>query len=172
MKRVLMALLFAVAMMASITCYAQITVADLNIGGIYYGMPYSDVTEKLGQPIRMEKTPPAGSAPVFKCGNAEILVHYNHSSQKVNGVSVLSGDGISTAVGIGAGVSTYEDIINGYGQPDVDYKYPSVSNGIIRMIEYKVPNVMNGQGAIMGFGIGTDKKVKLMNYEEEIDYPY
>lgn len=118
MKRILMAVLFMVAMMASITCYAKITVADLNIGGIYYGMPEAEVIEKLGNPIRMERTPPAGSAPVFKCGNAEILVRYNNI-RPVWGAYVMSGDGVYTSAGIGVG-STYDDVIKAYGQADVD----------------------------------------------------
>jgi hypothetical protein len=37
MKKLFMMLVMVAAVMASVTCYAQISIADLNIGGIYYG---------------------------------------------------------------------------------------------------------------------------------------
>lgn len=159
-KRTLMLIMFIVSLLAmSVTCYAKITVEDLNIGGIYYGQPASDVVKKLGNPTRMQVTPPAGSSPVFKLGNSEVLVKYvwNKDIQLVWGVSILSGNGASTAAGIGIG-SNYEDVIKAYGK--ADYDSVLTHSGLQRYaVSYKIPNIEQGTGASLDFAIGSDKKV-------------
>ena len=156
-----------VAVMASVSCYAKITEADLNIGGIYYGQPAADVIKKLGQPVRRQVTPPAGSAPVFKYGNAEILVKYNDYHPAVWGAYVLSGDGVYTAAGIGIG-SSYDAVIKAYGSADYD-SVLTHSNLKQYFVSYKIPNIKPNMTASLGFQISPDKKVIKMFFSVDDD---
>ena len=165
-KKLLMMMVVMVAVMASVSCYAKITEADLNIGGIYYGQPAADVIKKLGQPVRRQVTPPAGSAPVFKYGNAEILVRYNDYNP-VWGVSVLSGDGVYTAAGIGIG-SSYDAVIKAYGPADFD-SVLTHSNLKEYFVNYKIPNIKPNMTASLGFQISPDKKVIKMFFSVDDD---
>ena len=159
-KKLLMTVVVLVAVMASVSCYAKITKADLNIGGIYYGQSEADVIKKLGEPVRREPTPPAGSAPVFKYGNAEIMVRFYKSP--VWGVHLISGDGVYTAAGIGIG-SSYDDVIKAYGQADID-SVLTHSNQQTYLVQYKIPNITPDQDAFLSFGISPDKKVTGMSF--------
>lgn len=162
MKRILMAVLFAVAMMASITCYAQITVADLNIGGIYLGMSEAEVIEKLGQPIRRIKQAPAGgTAPVFKCGNAELVICCN-STAPVESVDLLSGDGVYTAAGIGVG-SSYEDVIKTYGQASHDTILTNPT-APLHTVQYRIKNLQPDTDGYLEFHFNSDKKVSNFSF--------
>ena len=156
-----------VAVMASVSCYAKITEADLNIGGIYYGQPAADVIKKLGEPVRRQVTPPAGSAPVFKYGNAEILVKYNDYHPAVWGAYVLSGDGVYTAAGIGIG-SSYDAVIKAYGSADYD-SVLTHSNLKQYFVSYKIPNIKPNMTASLGFQISPDKKVIKMFFSVDDD---
>lgn len=163
MKKYTMMLVFLIAMVVSISCYAKITEADLNIGGIYYGQPAADVIKKLGEPVRRQKTPPAGSAPVFKYGNAEILVKYNDFRPTVWGVWIISGDGVYTAAGIGIG-SSYDAVIKAYGPADFD-SVLTHSNLKRYSVQYKIPNIKPNEVASLDFEISPDKKVIGMGFD-------
>lgn len=163
-KKLLMMMVVMVAVMASVSCYAKITEADLNIGGIYYGQPAAYVIKKLGEPVRRQVTPPAGSAPVFKYGNAEILVKYNDYHPAVWGAYVLSGDGVYTAAGIGIG-SSYDAVIKAYGPADFD-SVLTHSNLKRYSVQYKIPNIKPNMVATLSFGISPDKKVIGMGFDE------
>ena len=71
-------------------------------------------------------------------GNAEILVRYNDYNP-VWGVSVLSGDGVYTAAGIGIG-SSYDAVIKAYGSADYD-SVLTHSNLKQYFVSYKIPNI-------------------------------
>lgn len=161
MKRTLMLIMFIVGLLAmSVTCYAKITVEDLNIGGIYYGQSETDVVKNFGQPVRKESIPPHGNADVFKRNSSEITVGFawkNQSERYVYRVNVKSGNELLTASGIGIG-STYNDVINTYGQGDVDTVLTH-SNLQQYFVIYKIPNVKPGMGTSLNFTISPDKKV-------------
>ena len=52
MRKFLVAMLMSMMVMVCGVCSAQITEADLNIGGIYYGQSINEIVEKYGDPVR------------------------------------------------------------------------------------------------------------------------
>ena len=147
-------------MMMSFSCYAQISESDLNIGGIYYGQTMEDVVKKLGQPVRRESTPPAGSAPIFRCGNSEIMVRSNANG--VFAVFIRQGNDLFTAGGIGIG-SSYDEVIKVYGKPDSES---------VNRIEYYVPKGKTARLELIFF-INSNRIVNGMSFDywDPADYP-
>ena len=161
MKKYTMMFAFLIAMIVSISCHAQITEADLNIGGIYLGQPMADVIKKFGQPVRRVSTPPAGSAPVFRCGNSEIVVK---GRETVRSAHTLSGNDCFTTAGIGIG-STYDEVIKTYGKADSDsfITHPNVTQ---HYISYKIPKG-NNIFWLLSFEMFKEKKVTCINIYED-----
>ena len=158
MKCLLLTLL--ITMMMSFSCYAQISESDLNIGGIYYGQTMEDVVKKLGQSVRRERTPPAGSAPVFRCGNSEIMVRFDRSN-RVSLVLILRGNDLFTPRGIGVG-STYDEVIKTYGKPDEEKS---------SYVKYCIPKGKTARTELI-FWINTDRIVRTIEftYWDDADY--
>lgn len=172
MKRVLVLVMFIVSLLAmSVTCYAEIALEDLNIGGIYYGQSEEDVVEKLGQSVRKEPIPPHGNGDVFKRNGSEISIAFawkNQTERYVYRIEVKSGNEFITPAGIGIG-STYDDVIKTYGRGDVD-TIINPSNMKDRFVRYNVPNIKPGLGAALYFVISPDKTVErflMAEYEYE-----
>jgi hypothetical protein len=112
----------ALAIMATATCFAQISKSDLNIGGIYYKESLSDVTAVYGQPIGKERTPPAGFAYVYRHGNSTFTVSPWGENGYVCGVQVKDNCPLGTKAGIRIG-STQAEIQAVYGRPDkIEYE--------------------------------------------------
>ena len=63
-RKLFMSAIVTVMMLATATCFAQISKSDLNIGGIYYGQPWSDFIAEHGRPDVIITDPPrAGMHP-------------------------------------------------------------------------------------------------------------
>ena len=167
-KKLFLVFVMMVSVMVSAVCYAQISKEDLNIGGIYFGQPMSDVINKLGAPVRRISTPPAGSAPVFRYGNNEIGVRGSEKSP-VRGVWVVTGngDGLFTSRGITVG-STYDEVIKAYGKADSDsfITHPNVQH---HSLLYYVPNTNPKDSKAKGvliFDMSSEKKVIHVSFAE------
>lgn len=172
MKRVLMLIMFIVSLLAmSITCHANITVSDLNIGGIYYGQSEEDVVQNLGQSVRKVPIPPHGNGDIFKRNGSEVCIAFgwkNQTERYAYRIHVKQGNEFVTASGIGIG-STYDDVIKTYGQGTVD-TILNPSNFQQNFVRYDVPNIKPRLGASLFFVIGSDKKVEellITEYEYE-----
>lgn len=168
-------------LMLSGICYAEIKESDLNIGGIYCGMPFEEVLKRFGEPVR------AGNFGgmrrkyyIFNHDGAEFavtLMMYDANGKPVydydgKGNPVVAMVGISngttfylkgpgsrmlTAAGIGLG-STYDEVIKAYGKPDRDNfgRYVEYYTEIDREKETR---------RYLGFGFGEDKRVNRMNFD-------
>ena len=49
-KKLFMSAMVLAMTLETAACFAQISKSDLNIGGIYYGQPLSELVRMLGQP--------------------------------------------------------------------------------------------------------------------------
>ena len=165
MKKFLVMMIFMVTMLVSVSCYAQISEADMNIGGIYYGQSMEDVIKMFGQPIRKEPCPPHGSADVFKHNGSEISVRFawrTQSERYVSSVNLKSGSGFLTASGIGIG-STYNDVIKAYGKADLDTSIQN-PNAVMHNLKYKIPK--GNMDIVLSFVLNNDKRVNSISFFE------
>ena len=114
LKKAILTGVTAAMMLATATCFAQIYKDDLNIGGIYYGQPLSEVVKRYGQPVRQSKY-----LVIFKYGKADIYINPSEDGRAVNITVVGSpNDALKTKAGIIVGSSTLSDLKNAYGEPD------------------------------------------------------
>ena len=120
-KDIILSCLFTVLMMVSVVCSAQISVEDLNIGGIYYGMPMEDVVSQYGQPAEVIQETPKSVKYRFKLNESDVFVSFDKNAL-VKDVSV-SNSGVSTVAGAMVGMSV-EDVISIYGTPTTDEVLP------------------------------------------------
>ena len=126
-RKLFMSALVLTMTLATATCFAQISKSDLNIGGIYYGQPWSDFIAKYGQPIRKEPRAGKGYNYVFRYGSIEFTA--NQYGDYVGEVFVKDNDTLATKAGIRVG-SSLSEIQTAYGQPD------RTSNGSLISLEY------------------------------------
>ena len=97
------------------TCFAMIPINELNIGGVYLGMPSSEVINKFGQPIAKEQVPPKGHYQyTFQNGNSTFWVTLAGNTIEI--MDIRNGD-MLTKAGIGIG-SSFADVKATYGEPD------------------------------------------------------
>ena len=118
LKKAILTGVTAAMMLATATCFAQIYKDDLNIGGIYYKQPWSEVINRFGQPIKKEEVPPKGYMYTFQNGNSTFKVK-PYGTQSVLSVSVDKDGILKTKAGIGIG-SSLSDIKAAYGEPDIE----------------------------------------------------
>ena len=116
-RKIIVSTFALVTMLVATTCFAQISKSDLNIGGIYYGQPWSEVIATYGQPIDKEPRPPKGYNYVFRYGNSTFTSNYWNKGNYVSHVGVKNNCTFSTKAGIHIG-STQADIQAVYGKPD------------------------------------------------------
>ena len=126
-KKLFISTIVTVMMLTTVTCFAQISKSDLNIGGIYYGQPWSDFIAKYGQPIRKEPRAGKGYNYVFRYGSIEFTA--NQYGDYVGTVFVKDNDTLATKAGIHVG-SSLSEIQTAYGQPD------RTLNGSLISLEY------------------------------------
>ena len=115
MKTLVASAVLVLALAMSATGFAQISKSDLNIGGFYYGQPWSEVINRLGQPVKVERRPPVGHHYTFQNGE-RFFFRLNNSDR----VIAMNGDMASkggTKAGIKIG-SSFDDVISVYGEPD------------------------------------------------------
>lgn len=183
-KKVFMSALLLGTLMLSGICYAEIKESDLNIGGIYCGMPFEEVLKRFGEPVR------AGNFGgmrrkhyIFNHDGAEFavtLMMYDANGKPVydydgKGNPVVAFVGISdhhvfylkgpgsrmlTAAGIGIG-ATYDEVIKAYGKPDRDFF--NYGGGLVEY--YTVIDRDQETRRYLAFGFGEDKRVKDINFD-------
>lgn len=117
LKKLVTSAIMALLIMASASAFAQISKSDLDIGGIYYGMPYSDFIAKFGQPIGKQPRAPKGYNYIFRYGNSTFVANFVGKNKYVNTLGVENNCPLSTKSGIHIG-STQADIQAAYGVPD------------------------------------------------------
>lgn len=184
-RKVFMSALLLGTLMLSGICYAEIKESDLNIGGIYCGMPFEEVLKRFGEPVR------AGNfggmrrkTYIFIHDGAEFAVTLMMYDEKGNPVYDYDGKGqpvvamvgiirdgstffikkpgshFLTAAGIGLG-STYDEIINAYGKPDEDYFTPR--GGFVEY--YTIINKKMEQRRFLKFGLDENKRVDSIHFD-------
>ena len=160
-RNFIVSIIVAVLTMVATTCFAKVSMGDLNIGGIYFGQPWSEVVAQYGQPIRKESVAPKGYWDVFQYKNSTFMVL---KSKKETVVKMVTTDGcpLFTKAGIGPG-STLSDIKSAYGEPDklitLDaYKYITVT--------YIADRLENGSEYQLNFYLDRNSgTVKFMGFE-------
>ena len=112
-KKLFMSAMVLAMTLGTANCFAQISKSDLNIGGIYYGQPLSEVVRMLGQP---EWRKP--NFIKFSYGSVNIFITPSESQTAVSAASVTGGNpNLKTNAGIGTG-ATLDDLKAAYGEPD------------------------------------------------------
>ena len=115
-RKFIVSVVVAVLTMVATTCFAKVSMSDLNIGGIYFGQSWSEVVAKYGQPIRQEPNAPKGYFDVFRYGNSTFRV-LKSKNETIVKMGTDEGCPLATKAGIGIG-STLSDIKSAYGEPD------------------------------------------------------
>ena len=119
-RKFVMTVTVAVMTLATATCFAQITVDDLVINGIYVGQPVTEVINRLGEPAQKTTFPGGGSMTQYSYnfGSSDSFSFTTSSDgQNVVAASVSNGCNFVTKAGIGIG-SSFADIKAAYGEPD------------------------------------------------------
>ena len=114
LKKVALFFVFSVFMFVSSVCFASITNADLEIGGIYYGQSMNEIVNKYGDSIRTIVTPPVGKEFVFLVNDSEATIRPEDG--KVIKVTISGNSKLDTLKGIKIG-STFKETIALYGEP-------------------------------------------------------
>ena len=112
-KKLFLSAMVLAVILETAACFAQISKSDLNIGGIYYGQPLSELVRMLGQP---EWRKP--NFIKFKYGSSNIFITPSDTQDTV--IQAIFSNGrhdLKTKAGIGYG-STLADIKAAYGEPD------------------------------------------------------
>lgn len=134
-RKLFMTAAVAVMMMATATCFAKVSLSDLEINGIYIGQPFSEVINKLGEPTK-----------IIHFGNSSVQYQYASNGggyfsvdptadgQNVQSMGVFKSRGLVTKAGIGIG-SSLADIKAAYGEPDNSAPFRS-ANGIVNTTYY------------------------------------
>ncbi len=104
------------------TCFAKVTLQDLNIGGVTLEQPLVKVVEKYGKPTDTQVVPPKGVNFVFIFDDVVMELHSYNSNLESAVVNRITVDGLQNrnlimSSGIGLG-STIDDVLNIYGKPD------------------------------------------------------
>ena len=145
-KKLFLSAMVLAVILETAACFAQISKSDLNIGGIYYGQPLSELVRMLGQP---EWRKP--NFIKFRYGSANIFITPSDSQTTVVAATITGGDNdLKSKAGIGRG-ATLDEIKAVYGEPD---EVSSVG------VTY-VTDLADGYQYMLNFGIGdhTNHKV-------------
>lgn len=118
MRKFLVAMLMSMMVMVCGVCSAQITEADLNIGGIYYGQSINEIVEKYGDPVRKVVTPPAGHRFVFLVDDSEVELRIDSKNGQIFEALITGDSLLKTKAGIYLKDSV-DDMLNIYGAPDL-----------------------------------------------------
>ena len=115
----------SMVMMVTSSCFAhQVTLKDLNIGGIYVGQPMREVASIYKNPAGTMEIPPKGFGYIFTFdGDIGMNIQPNGSDINDSTIQKITVDGLQNSdlimsSGIGLG-STLDDVLSTYGEPDV-----------------------------------------------------
>ncbi len=120
-RKLFMSAIVTAMMLVTTTCFAQISVSELNIGGVYIGQPVSEVIDRFGEPSS-QGTSNTGEAYFWLArGSISDYRLIVQSSSDRSGYVVVASSGVGgdllTKAGIGAGASLAA-IKAKYGEPD------------------------------------------------------
>ena len=114
-----------------------IKIEDLNIGGIHWNQPMSEVIAKLGTPTKRRLGAPRGTWFTFIKNSGTIKIfssgYQSDTSGEVMGMRITGNIKFATSKGIKIG-SSYNDLIKVYGSPSakvgnqISYRYRSSRN--------------------------------------------
>ena len=120
-RKLFLSAIMLAMMMVTATCFAQISVSELNIGGVYIGQPITEVFDRFGEPSEIGPSN-TGEAYFWLASGS----NYNYklivqSSSNRSGYVVVASSGVGgnllTKAGIGAGASL-TSVKAIYGEPD------------------------------------------------------
>ncbi|MBR1661128.1 MAG: hypothetical protein IJ694_02505 [Acidaminococcaceae bacterium] len=121
-------LVASMVMMVTSSCFAhQVTLKDLNIGGIYVGQPMREVASIYKNPAGKIDIPPKGFGYIFIFDeNVGMKIQPSSSDLEISTVEKITVDGLRNNnlvmnSGIGLG-STLDDVLNTYGKPDESFE--------------------------------------------------
>ena len=169
LKKAILTGVTAAMMLATATCFAQIYKSDLDIGGIYYGQPMSEVYSKYGNSKVLQRYM-SGYAIKFYCDGGSFTVGTSDTSnaQTVAYFSLhevyYKGNNIKTKAGISVG-SMLADIKSAYGEPD-EISETTLGDGINRYLISYVTNIENGNQYLLLFTVSIDGKVEHIEYRK------
>ena len=113
--------IMTVLVMITTTCFAQVTVKDLNIGGIYIGQPIDEFIQSYGNPKSRMDTPPKGFDFVYSFDGSKLFVRPDNFALENALVSRIIVEGlINSNLVMSSGIkldSTIEDVLKVYGEP-------------------------------------------------------
>ena len=161
---------------AQVTKPNAMKIEDMNIGGIYLGQPMSEVTAKLGKPVKSEPGAPKGIVYLFNKNGAKIWIKASSSDSSGDVMSIgITGDSkLTTKTGIKYG-SSVDEIKKVYGDPTRDYRYPQdhpfYKEGIKRVVwfEKEIEKTKAGHYHRLHFSFaldGSDKVFGMRCWEE------
>ena len=134
-RKLFMSALVLTITLATATCFAQISLSDLEINGIYLGQPISEVLNKLGEPTKIlhynnaiVQYQYAGN------GGGYFSVTLTEDGQNVKSKGKLKSRGFVTKAGIGIG-SSLADIKAAYGEPNHSAPFRS-AKGIVNTTHF------------------------------------
>ena len=120
-------------------CFAQISISDLSIGGVYLNQNFSDVISIYGNPI--SERYPAGYGKIYSFARNDSLfdVHVSRTNV-VKGVTVGGNNGLAVDTsGIKFG-SSLNDVINYYGNPNRSNIFKANNGQIYQVLIYRIVN--------------------------------
>ena len=125
-RKLLMSAIVTVMMLATATCFAKISVDDLEINGIYLGQPISEVVNRFGQTHAVQCAP-KGVSYIYRIGgkNKFTVTSSNNKGGNVVRVGIYENCDFVTKAGIGVG-SSLTDIKASYGDPDKIENLPNL----------------------------------------------
>ena len=124
-RKLILPMIVAAMALTATTCFARVSMSNLNIGGFYYGQPWDEVVKKSSTIIRQSNNKTAeeyflSDARAFKTSTWECYA-IRGKDGTVTGVSTSMSCNISTNKGIRLDLPV-EDVIAAYGQPDMIVK--------------------------------------------------
>ena len=165
-RKLIMMVTVATMTLATTTCFAMISKSDLNIDGINYGQPLSEVYSKYGKP-RARQRYFSGYYEIFSYGGDSIGVETSDASDAiltVVGVTVNGSGNLRTKAGINIG-SMLADIKSVYGEPDEISEAELERRETMYWITY-VTDIEDGNQYMLRFTVTTDGKVESMGFRK------
>ena len=120
-RKLFLSAIMLAMMIVTATCFAQISVSELNIGGVYIGQPITEVFDRFGEPSEIGPSNTGEAYFWFVSGSNYNYMLIVQSSSDRSGYVVVASSGVGgnllTKAGIGAGASL-TSVKAIYGEPD------------------------------------------------------
>jgi hypothetical protein len=115
MKKLLAAFVMIMMLGISTVCFAEIAEADLVLGGLYPGQPWSEVIAMYGNPSWEQRLPNRTTGYVYEKPDGQFLLQ--KENEVLVHITVTTNRAMVTTRGISIGASR-DDVIRAYGSPD------------------------------------------------------